>query len=99
MLTEFEVDMTHYGQYDISGIKDGEPEPNPKVWDPIRKVWSDSWKENLFDAEIIEQGRQNERLNYRLGDKLRDPKKLIEIVDAGIEDPEVSVCAIAEVLE
>ena len=98
-LTEFDVDMSYYGKYDISGIRDGEPEPNPKVWDPLRKVWSDSWKENLLENEIIDQNAQNERLNYRLSDKLRDPKKLIEIVDAGINDPEVSVSAFGEVLE
>jgi small subunit ribosomal protein S29 len=98
-LTEFDVDMTYYGKYDISGIRDGEPEPNPKVWDPLRKVWSDSWKENLLENEIIDQNAQNERLNYRLSDKLRDPKKLIDIVDAGINDPEISVSAFGEVLE
>ena len=54
ILTEFDVDMSHYGKYDISGVKDGDPEPNPKVWDPLRKVWSDSWKENLLENEIIE---------------------------------------------
>ena len=98
-LTDFDVDMTYYGKYDISGIRDGEPEPNPKVWDSLRKVWSDSWKENLLENEIIDQNAQNERLNYRLSDKLRDPKKLIEIVDAGINDPEISVSAFGEVLE
>jgi small subunit ribosomal protein S29 len=28
--------MSIYGTYDISGIKDGEPEPCPRVWDPLR---------------------------------------------------------------
>jgi small subunit ribosomal protein S29 len=99
ILSEFDVNMTHYGKYDISGIRDGEPEPNPKVWDPLRKVWSDSWKDNLFENEIIDQNAQNEKLNYRLSDKLRDPKKLIEIVDEGIRNPEVSISAFGEVLE
>ena len=38
-------------------------------------------------------------MDYRLADKLKDPKKLIELVDAGIEDPEVATCALAEILE
>ena len=38
-------------------------------------------------------------MEYRLADKLKDPKKLIELVDAGIEDPEIATCAFAEILE
>jgi len=28
--------MSHYGKYDISGVKDSEPEPCPRVWDAKR---------------------------------------------------------------
>lgn len=52
MLREMDVDMNHYGKYDISGVKDGEPEPCPNTWDPVRERWSDDWKLNLFDSEI-----------------------------------------------
>jgi hypothetical protein len=44
--------MSLYGKYDLTGVKDGEPEPCPKVWDERRHTWSDSWKENLYDFEI-----------------------------------------------
>lgn len=37
-------------------------------------------------------------MSYRLGDKLRDPKKLIEIAQAGAENPEVATNAFAELL-
>ena len=40
-----------------------------------------------------------ESMNYRLSDKLADPKKLIDLVDYGIENPEVATNVIAEVLE
>jgi len=49
-----EVDMSVYGKIDISGVKDGEPEPCPKVWDTERQCWSDAWKEHLYDFEIKE---------------------------------------------
>ena len=49
-----EVDMSFYGKIDITGIKDGEPEPCPKVWDAERQCWSDAWKEQLYDFEIKE---------------------------------------------
>jgi small subunit ribosomal protein S29 len=38
-------------------------------------------------------------MNYRLSDKLADPKLLIQIVEEGINNPEVATNAIAEVLE
>ena len=47
-----DVDLSIYGKYDLSGVKDGDPEPCPRVWDEERQCWSDSWKENLFDFEI-----------------------------------------------
>ena len=91
--------MSIYGKYDISGVKDGEPEPCPRVWDNLRKTWSDDWKKALYDAEIEMFRQEYDRMNYRLSDKLKDPKKLIELVDAGITDPEIATCALAEVLE
>lgn len=44
--------MSVYGKIDITGMKDGDPEPHPRVWDEERQTWSDSWKENLYDFEI-----------------------------------------------
>ncbi len=38
-------------------------------------------------------------MNYRLSDKLADPKLLIQIVEEGINNPEIATNAIAEVLE
>jgi hypothetical protein len=35
-LNSFDVDMSRYGKFDMAGIKDGDPEPVPKVWDPKR---------------------------------------------------------------
>ena len=52
MLREIPVDMKLFGKIDFTGVKDGDPEPCPRVWDEKRKTWSDSWKENLYDFEI-----------------------------------------------
>lgn len=38
-------------------------------------------------------------MNYRLSDKLADPKTLIQIVDEGIANPELATNAVAEVLQ
>lgn len=40
-----------------------------------------------------------ETMNYRLSDKLADPKLLIQIVEEGIINPEIATNAIAEILE
>jgi len=33
--------MSIYGKYDLTGVKDGEPEPCPRVWDEKKHMWSD----------------------------------------------------------
>ena len=91
--------MSKYGKYDISGIKDGDPEPCPRVWDAERQVWSDSWKEQLYDIEIKNLQAKYESMNYRISDRLSDPKTLMQIVDEGIANPELAINAIAEILE
>lgn len=79
ILRETAVDMSYYGKIDISGVKDGDPEPNPRVWDEERHCWSDSWKENLYDFEVKDLNQIYDDMNYRLSDKLADPKTLYEI--------------------
>jgi len=44
LLRDTDVDMSHYGKYDITGVRDDEPEPCPRVWDETRKTWNDDWK-------------------------------------------------------
>ena len=38
-------------------------------------------------------------MNYKLSDKLSDPKTLMQVVEYGINNPELATNAIAEVLE
>ena len=90
--------MSIYGHYDISGCRDDEPEPCPRVYDPIRKVWSDAWKDHLFEHEITHYNNLYDKMNFRLADKLPDPKKLIEIAEAGVKDPVLATCAFGELL-
>lgn len=44
--------MSLYGKMDMTGWKDGDPEPCPRYWDEKRQTWSDDWKNQLFDAEV-----------------------------------------------
>ena len=98
LLRDTPVDMAIYGSYDLTGIRDDEPEPCPRVWDEARKTWSDAWKEFLFEHEINFYKNKYDRMNYRLSDKLRDPKTLYEIAEAGVKDAEVATNAFGELL-
>lgn len=49
---ETPVDMSLYGKMDYTGHRDGDPEPVPRVWDERRKVWSDHWKDTLYEHEL-----------------------------------------------
>jgi hypothetical protein len=62
-------------------------------------VWYDSWKEQLYDIEIKNLQAKYESMNFRLSDKLSDPKTLMQIVDEGIANPDLATNAIAEILE
>jgi hypothetical protein len=38
-------------------------------------------------------------MNYRLSDKLADPKTMIQLIDEGIANPDLATNVIAEILE
>ena len=61
-------------------------------------MWSDSWKEQLYDIEIKNLQAKYESMNFRLSDRLSDPKTLMQIVDEGIANPDLATNAIAEIL-
>jgi hypothetical protein len=50
----------------MSGHHDDRAEPCPNVWDPERKVMTDSWKEHFFEAEIKSLERIHELQNIRI---------------------------------
>ena len=91
--------MSLYGKFDMTGVKDGDPDPCPRYWDEKRKTWSDDWKEQLFDVENQALKAVYETMNYRLRDKLPEPKTLLDICNEGIAKPDLATNAIAELLE
>ena len=99
ILREFEVDMAHYGKFDISGVRDGDPEPCPRVWDEKRQVYTDQWRDMLYDIEVKHMEAKYETMNYRISDKLADPKTLFDIANEGVNNPESATNALAEILE
>lgn len=99
IFNELDVDMNLYGKMDFSGAKDTDGEPCPRVWDEQRQCWSDEWKQFIYDVEYKELDNRYKLLAYRISDKCKDPKKIMDIVKAGKEDPLLATCAIAEILE
>lgn len=83
----------------MSGVKDDDPEPCPRTWDPWRKTWSDSWKEHLYDYEIKMLKEEHKDQQVRARDYLAEPKNLMEIVQLGIDKPNLCISCLAEVLE
>ena len=77
---ELDVDMSRFGKMDITGHKDEDGDPCPRVWDPIRQCWSDDWKMFLYEAELKDQEPRYKHLRKRLSEKCDDPKKLMDII-------------------
>ena len=94
-----DVDLSVYGKIDISGVRDGDPEPCPKVWDEERQCWTDAWKEHLYDFEIKNLQQKYEEMTNRCGLQLPEPKKLMDIVDLGIAMPDLATSCFGELLE
>lgn len=94
-----DVDMTRYGKFDMTGVKDGDPEPCPRTWDPLRQCWSDDWKGYLYDVELKFLEQKYQELEYRLADKCPSPAKMIDFIDVALEDGNLATNAIAEILE
>lgn len=98
LLKEIPVDLNDYGKYNIVGVKDSDPEPNPVLWDDRKQVYTDSWKEfnSMPEEEIILQDSPDHHL--RIKDVLPNPSNLLDIVNAGIKEERLGTSAIAEIL-
>lgn len=94
-----DVNLKRYGKFDMTGVKDGDPEPCPRVWDPLRQCWSDDWKGFLYDVEWKFLEQRYKEINYRLADKCPEPTKMIEFIDIALEDGNLATNAIAEILD
>jgi small subunit ribosomal protein S29 len=92
------VDMSLYGKIDYSGTHDDDPEPCPRVWDPVRKCWSDSWKEHLYDHEIKFLQQRFAEQEIRCSERLLHPKTMLELIDFGVNNPHLGTSCMGEVL-
>ena len=82
---EMDVNLERYGLFDITGVKDGDGEPCPRVWDPIRQCWSDDWKGYIYDSEAKQHEQRFKEFRYRISNKEHcpEPKKIMDIIEAG----------------
>lgn len=95
---EIKVNQSLYGKFDQTGIHDEEPEPCPRTFDPRRRTWSDAWKEHLTEIELKQIAKDTPKMKERISDHLKEPKTLMDIANYGIENPDQSICAIAEIM-
>ena len=91
--------MDRYGMFNLTGVRDGDPEPCPRTWDPLRQCWSDDWKGFIYDVEWKFLETRYKELNYRLRDKCPEPKKMIDFIDVALEDGNLATNAIAEIMD
>ena len=95
---EMDVNLDLYGKYDMTGVHEDDDEPCPRTWDPIRQCWSDDWKSFLYDVELKFLDQRYKDLDYSLGQKCPEPKKMIDFIDAAMKDPYLATNAIAELM-
>lgn len=86
-----------YGRINSAGIRDGEQEPLPILWDEGRKVFTNSWKIYNPDEEASITKNCPEQFK-RISDYIPEPRSLLEIMNYGIENPDFATNAFAVVL-
>lgn len=64
-------------------------------------MWSDDWKKKLYDVEINYYNKLYETMKHRLSDsdRLPTPELVSDIVNYGIENPDLAINALGELLE
>jgi hypothetical protein len=98
LIKDIQVDLNEYGKCDFAGARDDEPEPVPVLWDERREVYTDSWSvHNKIPEEQIQVTDHPDHVK-RVSALLSKPKTILEIVNFGIENPRLSISALAEVL-
>jgi hypothetical protein len=99
IFTEFQVNLDHFGKYDLTGHRIEDGEACPRTYDPIRQCWSDDWKQFMYESEIKAYDQRYQTLRYKLSDKCPEPKTMMDIVNVAKEDSMLATNAIAEILE
>jgi hypothetical protein len=98
ILKDIPVDLNEYGKCDFAGIRDGEPEAVPVLWDERREVYTDSWEAyNAIPQEEIEVRDYPDHVK-RVSTLLPKPKTLLDIVNFGIDNLRFSNSALAEIM-
>ena len=98
ILKFYPVNLKMYGKFDMAGNREGDSEAVPIYYDKERKVWSDSWKKyNVISEEQISLKDHGDH-QRRVIDIIEKPKTMLDLINAGIENPRYATCALAEVL-
>ena len=100
IIRQLPVNMSIYGKYNGAGVHQNDPEPNPNLWDPDRKIFIRDEQEK---HETAEEKNVREKLDRDfeppMSSHLPTPKSLLQIVNFGIDNPIYSTNAIYELLE
>jgi hypothetical protein len=99
LIKDIPVNKNLYGKYNSAGIHENEPNPNPVIYIPERKVYSNDWEQFVSEEERTLQKDEMRELNISVKQVLPEPKTLLEIIELGIKNKLLSVNAVYELLE
>ena len=95
LLKDMGVKGEIYGKMDLTGTHEEEYEPVPNIYYQDRQTYFNEVTEKFGERVEVEF---DTRPKWRLTDVCKSPKSVLEIVNAGIENPEYATCAMGEVL-
>lgn len=97
-LKNIPVNLSTYGKFNASGVHENEPEPVPNFFIPERGIhfYDSDFFISLEEKDLID--KYNEKYKDTLKTKLPSPKSCLSIAEMGVEDINLSVCALAELL-
>ena len=98
LLEKITVDKSIYGKYNVAGVHQNEPEPVPNFFIPEKGVhfYDSDWFLTKDEHEYIES--LNEIFSVSCASLLPNPKSMKDIIQAGINDWKLAICALAEVM-
>lgn len=99
LLEKIPVDHSIYGKFNSAGVHCNEPEPVPNFYIAEREIhfYDSDWFINEQEQILIDKIIRS--LDVSCGSELPNPRSLVDIVQIGINDWRLTMCALAEVLE
>ncbi|CAK74508.1 unnamed protein product (macronuclear) [Paramecium tetraurelia] len=98
-LKTFQVDLSLYGKFNLSGVHDDDPDPCPNLYDERRGYHFKDFEKFTTQEERDFEEAQDQIMSARITLKIPKPQYLQEIIDYGISNAHYATNAVYEVME